>query len=667
MKIGKDRLALAAAVVLVLAGASGCGPGRKIASMKEKQMTASIRLPRESVQDEEGFVRDFVAMRRDTVTVVDDATGKELILMKAVKDDESGEMVANDVINAAVVTARFRNVAERHGKIDLEFQVIVPQDMADSKWQLRFHPDMFILEDSIRLDDVVITGADYRKAQLRGYQQYEKFLSKIVSDTTRFIDIKNLEIFLERNLPQIYAFKTDSSEVADMVFESYFGVSEQQAIDHYTNQFLSRLNQRRVRNRGRMYAKYVKAPIVTEGIRLDTVVRALNGDFVYNYIQTINTRPQLRKVDIVLSGEIYEQEKRIYNVPPSDPLTFYISSVSAFVDDSERYIKQVVYRNADASASCIIDFKAGKADIDEDLGNNRTEMAYIKDNILNLMTNETFELDSISLRASASPEGSVTLNNALSGRRAQSASSYFQSYVKHVRDSLRREEGLSFTIGDESVTRAAPKVMRDIPLRASSGGENWDLLTVLMEKDTTLYDDEFEEYMKYLEIRNPDEREHRMRSAQWYGHMKDDIYPRLRTVTFDFHLHRKGMIKDTVNTTVLDSTYMRGVQLLKDHSYDEAIELLLPYNDYNTAICFVALDRNVSAMNILKGCQKTAQVNYMLALLYARMGDDQNAVQHYLRSCNQEPSYVYRGNLDPEISYLINKFGLNRQEEDTDL
>ena len=54
--------------------------------------------------------------------------GREFIIMKAVKD-ENGEMVATDVINAAVVEARFRNVAERHGKVDIEFQIRVPQDM----------------------------------------------------------------------------------------------------------------------------------------------------------------------------------------------------------------------------------------------------------------------------------------------------------------------------------------------------------------------------------------------------------------------------------------------------------------------------------------------------------------------------------------------------------
>jgi hypothetical protein len=71
--------------------------------------------------------------------------------MNAVRDVD-GEMVATDRITASYVTARFRNVAERGGKVDLEFQVRVPERMLDSKWQLRLDPDMFLLGDSLRLD-----------------------------------------------------------------------------------------------------------------------------------------------------------------------------------------------------------------------------------------------------------------------------------------------------------------------------------------------------------------------------------------------------------------------------------------------------------------------------------------------------------------------------------
>ena len=124
------------------------------------------------------------------------------------------------------------------------------------------------------------------------------------------------------------------------------------------------------------------------------------------------------------------------------------------------------------------------------------------------------------------------------------------------------------------------------------------------------------------------------------------------------------MVKDTVHTTVLDSTYMRGVAALRDRDYRKALEYLREYKDFNTAIAYVSLDYNASAMSILQKLDRTPQVNYMLALLYARNEDDQNAVQCYLDACREDRSYVFRGNLDPEIYTLIQRYGLNSNEEE---
>ena len=289
------------ALVFVLALISvSCATQQKLKDIRETHRDAQLTLSDDVSNLPELKIKQIT---RDTLKIKDE-DGSEILIMKAVKDEETGEMVAADILEAAKVTARFRNIAERKGKIDLAFDIIVPEDMVDSKWQLRFHPDMFIMEDSVRLESVVITGAKYRKAQLRGYQQYERFLARIISDTTKFVNLEALEIFLKRNIPQVYAFKTDTTFVSDEQFYSIYGVSEQDAVDHYTNMFAKNMNERRKANKDAMYKKYVKAPIITEGLRLDTIITNPDGDFVYHYIQTINTRPKLRKVDIILSGEM---------------------------------------------------------------------------------------------------------------------------------------------------------------------------------------------------------------------------------------------------------------------------------------------------------------------------------------------------------------------------
>ena len=643
---------LAIALPLLVAG---CASGRKVKSLRSGTFRPTLTLARE--QDFIPDIRKDMTAQRDTFVVRDG--DREILIMKAIKD-EDGEMVAHDVIDAAVVTARFRNVAERNGRVDIEFQVIVPQNMQDSKWQLRFRPQMYILEDTLNLDPVIITGADYRKAQLRGYQQYEKFLSTIVTNPDEFVNWWMLELFIERNIPQLYAFKTDSTYVSDEEFASVYGVTEREAIEHYTDDLAKRANNKRISRREKMYRKYVKVPIVTDGLRLDTVIQTLGGDFIYRYVQPIKTRPKLRKVDVVLSGDVYESDTKIYDIPQSDPLTFYISSLSAFVDNREKYLTKIIERQVNENTACYIEFASGIFTVDEKMGNNPGEIARIKDNLVTLMSSDEFVIDSIAVTSSASPEGTISYNDRLSRRRSEGISEYFTQWMNHYQDSLEAERG--FQVDEEG--NIIIEKRREVPMLGRSSGENWRMLDRLVEKDTVMSEAEKEKYFKSADIKDIDMREKSLQALECYRHMRKSLYPRLRTVRFDFHLHRKGMVKDTVHTTVLDTAYMNGVQAIRDRDYERALTALRPYNDYNTAIAYLCMDYNASAMQILESLERTAQVNYMLAVLYSRRGDEQKAVECYVRSCSQDPTYVHRGNLDPEISVLIRRYGLNAQPED---
>ena len=646
------RIFLAVAMPLAV---FSCASQHKLKTLQSGTVRPSLSLTKE--QDFIPDIRKDLKAQRDTFVVRDG--DKEILIMKAIKS-EDGEMVAHDVLDAAVVTARFRNVAERNGRVDIEFQVIVPQSMQDSKWQLRFRPQMYILEDTLDLDPVIITGADYRKAQLKGYQQYEKFLATIVTNPDEFVNWWLLELFIERNMPDLYAFKTDSTYVSDEEFASVYGVTEKEAIEHYTDDLARKANNKRISRREKMYRKYVKVPIVTDGLRLDTVIQTFNGDFIYRYVQPIRTRPKLRKVDVVLSGDIYESDTKIYDIPMSDPLTFYISSLSAFVDNRERYLTKVIERRVEENTACYIEFASGSFEVDEKMGNNPEEIGRIKDNLISLMQNEKFDLDSIVVTSSASPEGTLRFNERLSQKRSEGISEYFSKWMNHYQDSLERERG--FAVDEEGNIIIEKRTQ--IPMIGRSSGENWQMLDHLVERDTVMTEDEKKGYTSSTDIKDIDQRERSLQSLGCYRHMREKLYPRLRTVRFDFHLHRKGMVKDTVHTTVLDSTYMNGVQAIRDRDYEAALTLLRPYNDYNTAIAYLCMDYNASAMQILENLERTAQVNYMLAVLYSRRGDEEKAVECYVRSCSQDPSYIHRGNLDPEISVLIRRYGLNAQPED---
>lgn len=618
-----------------------CSQQRQLAVLTERSTGASLSLTSDPLPEQKPD-----ESHRDTVQAAD-MDGHRMVIMNAVKD-EDGEMVATDVIEAATVTARFRNVAERAGKVGISFRITVPGSMRNAAWQARLTPVMHIMGDTVRLDRVTVTGSGYRHRQLRGYERYNRFLSSIVSDSTLFIDMRQLELFIRRNIPDLYAFRNDSSAVSSEQFESAFGVTGKEAVEHYTDRFRSERNRRRKERRERMFSKYVKVPLDNCGVRLDTVMADNGAPLEYDYLETVATRPGLRKVDIVLKGEIFEQDRRIYVMPDSEPLTFYISSLSAFADNTIKYMTQVIERRVEANTSCYIEFKSASHEVDPLLGNNPEEIARIKGNLADLMQNDVYDLDSIVVTSSASPEGLLKYNMELSSYRSEAISDYFSGWMSEYRDSLSSEMGFSI---DES-GKTSVRQVKEIPMVSRSGGENWRMLDRLVETDTLLSEADRQSYRHLASISDPDRRERAMQDEPYYPRLRYGLYPKLRTVRFDFHLHRKGMVKDTVHTTVIDSAYMDGVQAIRDRDYRKAVTLLRPYRDYNTAVAYLCLGYDASAMKILEGMERTPQVMYMTAVILARRGQDDMAYRIYLEACSVEPSLEHRGNLDPEISEL---------------
>ena len=684
-------------LVVVCLLISGCGTSRKVERMQQRLMRAEIgmveeipgragddgRSPVGAGDDKEEISRFAPLTRNDNNrTTQNDSKDTTLvtsdegpIIMNAVRDEE-GNMVATDVLEAASVTARFRNVAERGGKVNIEFMVTVPKDMMDPQWQLRFYPRMYVLEDTLGLDSVLITGQEYRNEQMRGYRRYEKFLQSIVTDSMEFVNLRLLEIFIERNIPDLYAFRTDSTFVTDAEFASAYGVTEQEAIEHYTNKLARSANELRKARKDTKFRQYVSVPIEDKGIRLDTVIREINGDFRYVYSYTLASRPHLRKVDVVLSGAIYQEDVKIYDIPECEPLTYYISSLSAFVDGTERYMTKVIERKVSANTACYVEFEHDSFVVDETLGYNRDEIGRIKGNLAALIDNDEFAMDSIIVTASSSPEGTVAYNTRLTQRRSEAVAEYFRIFIDEYRDSVKVNEGFVVDLaGDprsepgmtgeeypETPVRRSFAYAQDdskkdrdgyrIQFIARNDAENWRMLDVLVAEDNSLSFDDKIAYIDACEIEDLDTREEVLQNLGCYRHLREKVYPRLRTVRFDFYLHRKDMLKDTVHTTVIDSTYMAGVQAVRDRDYETAVTLLRPYQDYNSAVAFCALDYNASALAILERLPKTDKVNYMLAIVYSRLGETEKAVRCYEEACRMNPGFVHRGNLDPEISRL---------------
>lgn len=611
----------AVSLLFVLLSVLHCSTGRN-AGRALSSGGLSLSLPSEE---------EYEQKREEIVnTVVSDSSRKEgPIIMNAIRDDETGEMVATDVIRASKVTARFRHVAERFGKLSLEFDICVPEEMTDSRWQLRFHPQMSLMGESVALDPVLITGSRYRDAQLRGYQRYNAFLASIISDSLAFIYLDQLEFFLRRNFPDTYAMKTDSSVVAEPLAESLFGVTQRQALEHYTKKLLYRRNERRKSRRNRMYEKYVKAPLVTQGIRLDTVIRGDSG-LVYRYVQELQSRPGLRRIELGMEGSAWSYGKKICDLPHPDGLVFYVSSLSSLADGTSRYMTRVIERNAYDRTLALIDFAQGRSEIDSSLGCNAAELRRIERNIAGIFANPDFELDSMVVSASCSPEGSYRHNSALAAARARSMREYLS--VEWI--------------------ECAP-VMRD-----SHVPENWERLQRLIASDSLISASRKTALLELIGRNgDPDRKEKALSAQPEYRYLREKIYPQLRTVQLEFYTHRAGMIKDTIHTTELDTVYMSGVEAIRQLDYETAVRKLRPYRDYNAALALVSLSYNHSALDILAELDETnARVWYLRAVALSRLERFDEAYRAWQRSVELDGAMLHRGNLDPEIAELGKRY-----------
>lgn len=611
-----------------------CAGGRKLSLVKESGITAEVAVG--SLDDVSAqVVADTLAVVPD-VLEVHDLNGNRII-MNAVLDEESGEMVASEELEEIVVEAKFRHVAERNGVVDLVFELAVPEQLQKSMWQVRFTPKFAFLGDTLCGDKIFITGEKFRKVQDWEYMMYRNYVDRIVpghlADSV-FGREKMKTRFLSRNK----------------------GVEESVAALHYRADFLEKINRRLERSRMKVYGQFVVDPYPTEGVRLDSVVAdSGTGQIRYFYVQTLPVQAGLKRVDMVMDGQVHTNGRMLCSLKSTSPITFYISSISSFADNTERYLKKVVARDLHFETMYNIGFAKGDWRVDPVFEDNAAELASLKENLVEICGNEDFVLDSILISAACSPEGDINLNRRLSRQRGESIRQYVMECLQDTRDSLREDV---WEINEDETCREKDLGVTVLPqnnIRITGISEDWETLFAMMEADTLV---ENERWRELARVEDMDARETVLRGMKEFGYVKEKMYPRLRRVRFNFKMHRKGMLKDTVYTTVLDSVYMRGVEALLNREYSVAVKILRPYRCFNTAVAYVCMDYNSSALEILNGLPRDARRDYMLAVVYGRLGEEKKAVEYFLNSVEQDEQMRYRGNLDPEISMLIKKYGM---------
>ena len=70
---------------------------------------------------------------------------------------------------------------------------------------------------------------------------------------------------------------------------------------------------------------------------------------------------------------------------------------------------------------------------------------------------------------------------------------------------------------------------------ARSIPENWDMLRSEVARDDSLGIVQKETFASLMEVKDPDDRESALQRQPFYRYFREKLYPRLRTVRFDFY------------------------------------------------------------------------------------------------------------------------------------
>ena len=376
----------------------------------------------------------------------------------------------------------------------------------------------------------------------------------------------------------------------------------------------------------RAFARFVKYPY-SEGSRLDSIVQH-PGHISYYYSQEVPTDETSKTMLVTLQGWVMALDESYYKLPPSDTLTYHVSSMLSFADTTTRYKIKIIEKYATVQDRNYIQFRLNDTHVLDSLGRNAAELDKIRTRMAGLIGQREFFVDSIVLTASASPEGRYARNSTLAQGRAHALKGYLRKCIGPQVDTLMQIRWIA---------------------------EDWHELTTRIRSDENLQ--HRAEILKLIDTdSDPDRRERTIRELypQDYQYLKESVYPSLRAVTMRYDLRRVGMVKDTIHTREVDTAYMRGINLLQKRKYAKALYILNDYRDRNTVITLLSLGYDAQALEMLNGLERSHTTEYLKAVACARLGRKTEGREHFLKACELDERMLFRGNLDPEIAELLN-------------
>ena len=561
-------------------------------SLQRSTPTADIHLPSNGpveTPEVEDVERAVTQMRKISMN-----GGRDSAYLAEVERDSTGEVtIKGENIQTVYIVAKSKTVAERNGEIAIDFIVGIPAALQSSTWGLSLTPVIENNGTEEALQPLSIRGELFSEVQKRQYWQMNKYLNRILGDTTGL---------------------SSTVSLAAKYYEAY-------------NRYLGNNKKRLAEKLETTYKETISFPYLSDP-RLDSVLLR-KGELRYYYTQRYRPTKNTHRLHLYFRGHIDAIDRSQYALANSDTLTYTVTSMLSLLDNEPRYMLKVIDKYVEVRDRNYITFPVGRANVIDTMGQNLVQLAKIERLMDTLINQYEFFVDSITIIASSSPDGSMATNNRIAGERARSIKERLVRKFGHEVDTLIRTRSIG---EDWALLKRLIRHNSDMP--------NWEQITAMIDQS------------RNLDVTEP---QIRQQFPKDYAYMKEILYPQLRAVDFRYNLRRVDMVKDTVVLTVLDTTYMRGVQQLRDRDYVGALRTLNDYKSQNLAIVLLSLGYDEAALEILEQlppAEKNARTDYLSAIALSRINRPHEGLEYYLKAIQADPVLKFRGNLDPEIQIL---------------
>lgn len=364
-------------LIVIIGLMIGCTVTRRL---EEKQLTSELKhVPREVVQEQQKQLSQEMYERFENNEKRGDSTaigvsGKSIFDKANFKKDGKGDLVASIDADEVTVVSRTRVLAERDGKVVVDFVITMPRELQSAASSIVITPMLHRSDTTLELEPLQVRGGLFGLLQERSYWKYS-----VVRD--RMMKVRNGILTPEDTM------------VLKQIFE-----------------------------------ETVKYPYL-DNTRFDSVANA-REKITYYYTQQIDVKDAERKLLLTLSGKVNALDGSIYRIPPRDTISFNLSTMLFFVDTTTRYVKKVIERYSVVNDRNYLSFKIGKSNIIDTLGDNANQLGKIKNMMDQMLIQQDYYIDTIVLTAAASPEGYAIKNAVLARERAKSLEKYLKDYYK---------------------------------------------------------------------------------------------------------------------------------------------------------------------------------------------------------------------------------------------